>query len=71
MSDAPKVLVTVYHLTAREVTDPILEARRQFLDGEEPRDDMTLMVLRVLEPGLVPRAPSPERPEVEAQPMRV
>lgn len=36
-------------LSAREVTDRVLEALRAFLDGEEPRDDMTLMVLRVLE----------------------
>jgi sigma-B regulation protein RsbU (phosphoserine phosphatase) len=60
-----------HHLSAREVTDHILEALREFLDGEEPRDDMTLMVLRVLEPGPVTRAASPERPEVEAQPIRV
>src|SRR5205085_4567444 len=37
-------------LSAREVTERVLEALRTFLDGEEPRDDMTLMVLRVLEP---------------------
>jgi phosphoserine phosphatase RsbU/P len=37
-----------HHLSAREVTDRILEALRGFLDGEEARDDMTLMVLRVL-----------------------
>ena len=43
------------HLSAREVTDRILAALREFLDGEEARDDMTLMVLRVLEAGSVPR----------------
>jgi phosphoserine phosphatase RsbU/P len=42
-------------LSAREVTERILEALRGFLDGEEPRDDMTLMVLRVLEPEPAPR----------------
>ncbi|MBI3539981.1 MAG: SpoIIE family protein phosphatase [Candidatus Eisenbacteria bacterium] len=43
-------------LNAREVTEHILGALRAFLDGEEPRDDMTLMVLRVLEPEPAPRA---------------
>jgi sigma-B regulation protein RsbU (phosphoserine phosphatase) len=38
------------HLTAREVSERILKALGEFLDGEEPRDDMTLMVVRVLEP---------------------
>ena len=32
------------------MTDHILATLREFLDGEEARDDMTLMVLRVLEP---------------------
>jgi len=42
-------------LAASEVTGRILESVRSFLDGEEPGDDMTLMVLRVLDreaPGL-------------------
>lgn len=37
-------------LSAHEVTEQILVSLRQFLNGEEPRDDMTLMVLRVMEP---------------------
>jgi sigma-B regulation protein RsbU (phosphoserine phosphatase) len=37
-------------LTARDVVDRILAELEGFLDGEEARDDMTLMVLRVLEP---------------------
>ena len=60
-----------HHLSAREVTDHILAALREFLDGEEARDDMTLMVLRVLEPGPAPRVPIAERPDVEAEPVRV
>lgn len=36
-------------LTAREITECILEGVRKFLDGVEPGDDMTVMVLRVLE----------------------
>ena len=35
--------------SARDVTDGILERLRTFLDGVEPGDDMTLMVLRVPE----------------------
>ncbi|MEP7027956.1 MAG: PP2C family protein-serine/threonine phosphatase [Candidatus Eisenbacteria bacterium] len=44
--------------TARESTDAIMGALAQFLDGEEPQDDMTLLVLRVLGPagGRPPRA---------------
>jgi len=37
-------------LTAREVSDRILRELEVFRNGVEPRDDMTLMVLRVLEP---------------------
>ena len=58
------------HLSAREVTDHILATLREFLDGEEPRDDMTLMVLRVLEPELVPTAGG-DGSGVEAQPIPV
>jgi hypothetical protein len=36
-------------LTARAVADGILEAVRTFLDGTEPGDDMTVMVLRVVD----------------------
>ncbi|TMQ70325.1 MAG: hypothetical protein E6K80_08880, partial [Candidatus Eisenbacteria bacterium] len=39
-----------HDLTAREVADAILEALAAFRNGIEARDDMTLMVLRVLEP---------------------
>jgi len=60
-----------HHLSAREVTDRILEALREFLDGEEARDDMTLMVLRVLEPGPVKRTPAREQPDVEVEGIRV
>ena len=34
--------------SARESIDAIMAAISTFLDGEEPQDDMTLMVLRVL-----------------------
>ncbi len=37
------------HLTSREVVDRILEGVRSFLAGVEPGDDITVMVLRVLE----------------------
>ena len=40
-------------LPASEVTERVLEGVRQFLDGTEPGDDMTVMVLRVLEPAAV------------------
>jgi phosphoserine phosphatase RsbU/P len=36
--------------SAREVTEAVLAALTGFLDGTEPRDDVTLMVLRVLAP---------------------
>lgn len=39
-----------HHLCARDVSEKIFASLREFLDGEEARDDMTLMVLRVLEP---------------------
>ena len=37
-------------LSARETTERVLEGVRGFLDGTEAGDDMTVMVLRVLEP---------------------
>jgi sigma-B regulation protein RsbU (phosphoserine phosphatase) len=37
-------------LSAREVAEGILSALETYREGEEARDDMTLMVLRVLEP---------------------
>jgi serine phosphatase RsbU (regulator of sigma subunit) len=35
------------HLSAREVVEALLASVRKFLDGVEPGDDMTVMVLRV------------------------
>ena len=37
-------------MTSEQVTERILEGVRDFLSGLEPGDDMTVMVLRVLEP---------------------
>ncbi len=37
-------------LSARQVSDRILDSLYEFLDGEEAQDDVTVMVLRVLEP---------------------
>jgi sigma-B regulation protein RsbU (phosphoserine phosphatase) len=37
-------------LSARRVAECILEALREFLGPVEPQDDMTLLVLRALEP---------------------
>ena len=37
-------------LTAREIVEAVLAGVREWLDGLEPGDDMTVMVLRVLEP---------------------
>ena len=42
------------NLSAREVVEAVLAGVRTWLDGLEPGDDMTVMVLRVLEPS--PRA---------------
>ena len=49
-------------LTAREMAERLLVALREFLGEVEPQDDMTLMVVRVLEPKAVEtvRAPAPE-----------
>jgi Stage II sporulation protein E (SpoIIE) len=38
------------HLSAREIVEAVLQGVRTWLDGLEPGDDMTVMVLRVLEP---------------------
>jgi serine phosphatase RsbU (regulator of sigma subunit) len=35
-------------MSAREATEKVLEDLYRFLDGTEPQDDVTLMVLRVL-----------------------
>jgi serine phosphatase RsbU (regulator of sigma subunit) len=53
--------------SAREITDRILEALRVFLGEEEPRDDMTLMVLRVLEPEPARREGAPDLVSVTAR----
>jgi sigma-B regulation protein RsbU (phosphoserine phosphatase) len=37
-------------LSAREIAESVLDALREFLGEVEPQDDMTLLVLRVLEP---------------------
>ena len=55
------------HLSARQVSERILEALHEFLDGEEARDDMTLMVMRVLEPQPAPGMDAPAQPDVEAR----
>jgi sigma-B regulation protein RsbU (phosphoserine phosphatase) len=47
--------------SAREVGDRILAALHVFLADEEPQDDMTLLVLRVLEPAPDARVPRPVR----------
>jgi sigma-B regulation protein RsbU (phosphoserine phosphatase) len=53
--------------SARESTDSIMAALSSFLDGEEPQDDMTLMVLRVF--GASSGAPGfPARPAPAALP---
>ena len=49
-------------LGARESIDAIMAGISTFLDGEEPQDDMTLMVLRVL------GAPAAAAPRVAALP---
>ena len=51
-----------HDLSAREVAEQLLAALREFLGQVEPQDDMTLMVVRVLEPKAVEtsRAPIPE-----------
>lgn len=36
-------------LSAREMTNRVVEELYRFLDGEEPQDDVTVMILRVLE----------------------
>ena len=41
-------------LCAKDVADRLLATLGEFLDGTEPQDDITLMVLRVLEPAEVP-----------------
>jgi serine phosphatase RsbU (regulator of sigma subunit) len=49
-------------LPAREVAERLLASLRDFLGDVEPQDDMTLLVVRVLEPAAVEVAtdPAPE-----------
>ena len=47
----------------------ILAALRGFLDGEEARDDVTVMAVRVLEPGHMPRRETVEPVVDERQPL--
>ena len=42
------------HLSARDVTDHILADHRRFLNGVEAQDDVTVMVLRAVEPREAP-----------------
>jgi sigma-B regulation protein RsbU (phosphoserine phosphatase) len=58
-------------LSSREVSDRVLAALQEFLDGEEARDDMTLMVLRVLEPERAARGVAPDGAAMEAGTVRV
>ncbi len=48
-------------LSAQEITERILEDHRGFLAGVEPQDDVTLVVLRVLEPKRAPRGTGSQR----------
>jgi len=54
-------------LSARESIDSIVGALTQFLDGEEPQDDMTLMIVRVLG-SATPGATAPAAPALAALP---
>ena len=54
-------------LCAREVADRLLGALAEFLEGAEPQDDVTLMVLRVLEPSPQPREIAGEPEAVAAK----
>jgi serine phosphatase RsbU (regulator of sigma subunit) len=51
---------------AREIAECLLERVRDFLDGTEPQDDITLLVLRVLEPAPAAPAGTPVREVVGA-----
>jgi sigma-B regulation protein RsbU (phosphoserine phosphatase) len=51
-------------VSAREIAERLSHSLREFLDGVEPQDDITILVLRVLE-----RAPAPAR--VDGEPAAV
>jgi serine phosphatase RsbU (regulator of sigma subunit) len=53
-------------MTAREISDQLLAALRVFLGSVEPQDDMTLLVLRMLQPVISPLAPERAREMVGA-----
>ena len=50
-------------LSAREVAERLLGTLRGFLDGTEPQDDITLLVLKVLEPAAQRAGAEPARTE--------
>ena len=54
-------------LAAREVAERILAALHSFLGPIEPQDDLTLLVLRALEPVAAPAARAPAREVVTAR----
>jgi serine phosphatase RsbU (regulator of sigma subunit) len=51
-------------LCAREVAEHVMGALREFLGDVEPQDDMTLLVLRVLEPVVAETGRKPRKEEV-------
>jgi len=53
-------------LCARDISDRLLAELGDFLEGSEPQDDVTLMVLRVLEPMPQPRETAGEPEAVAA-----
>ena len=53
-------------LNARAVAERLLEAVHEFLCGVEPQDDVTLLVIRALEPAGVPAGDGAERVAVTA-----
>ena len=54
-------------LPARAVAERLVERLGEFLDGVEPQDDVTLLVLRVLEPAAVAEDGEPVREVVAAR----
>lgn len=54
-------------LTAKSVADRLYGEVRTFLNGVDPQDDITILVLRVLEPATVEETPAPEPEAVEAR----
>jgi sigma-B regulation protein RsbU (phosphoserine phosphatase) len=54
-------------LPAREVAERVLVALREFLGDMEPQDDMTLLVVRVLEPAPAERHPAARPVEIASR----